>query len=91
MLFRSIKVFPGADGRFTLYEDEGDNYNYTKGKYTTIDFVYDRKSGTVTVNDRKGEYPGMLASRKFTIVNGTTGNRNEIDYNGKAVKVALPK
>lgn len=86
-----IKVFPGADGRFTLYEDEGDNYNYTKGKYTTIDFVYDRKSGTVTVNDRKGEYPGMLASRKFTIVNGATGNRNEIDYNGKAVKVALPK
>ena len=53
--------------------------------------MYDRKSGTVTVNDRKGEYPGMLASRKFTIVNGATGNRNEIDYNGKAVKVALPK
>lgn len=86
-----IKVFPGADGRFTLYEDEGDNYNYTKGLYSTIDFVYDRKSGMLTVNDRQGEFPGMLASRKFTVVNGATGNSTEITYNGAAVKVALPK
>lgn len=86
-----IKVFPGADGRFTLYEDEGDNYNYTKGQYSTIDFVYDRKSGMLTVNDRQGEFPGMLASRKFTVVNGATGNSTEITYNGAAVKVALPK
>lgn len=86
-----IKVFPGADGRFTLYEDEGDNYNYTKGLYSTIDFVYDRKSGMLTVNDRQGEFPGMCASRKFTVVNGATGNSTEITYNGAAVKVALPK
>ncbi|MDE6205246.1 MAG: DUF5110 domain-containing protein, partial [Duncaniella sp.] len=86
-----IKVFPGADGRFTLYEDEGDNYNYTKGQYSTIDFVYDRKSGMLSVNDRQGEFPGMLASRKFTVVNGATGNSTEITYNGAAVKVALPK
>lgn len=85
-----IKIFPGADGSFTLYEDEGDNYNYTKGSYSTIDFTYDRKSGTVTVNDRKGEYPGMLASRKFTLVNGATGKSTEVAYNGTAVKISLP-
>lgn len=85
-----IKVFPGADGKFTLYEDEGDNYNYTKGQYSTIDFTYDRKSGMVTVKDRKGAYPGMLASRKFTIVNGATGKSTEINYIGTAVKTILP-
>lgn len=45
----------------------------------------------LTVNDRQGEFPGMLASRKFTVVNGATGNSIEITYNGAVVKVALPK
>jgi len=86
-----IKVFPGADGRFTLYEDEGDNYNYTKGQYSTIEFVYDKRAGVVTVNDRKGTFPGMLTSRKFTVINGVTGNSVDVAYDGNAVKVKLPR
>ena len=83
-----LRVYPGADGRFTLYEDEGDNYNYEKGVYATIAFQWNDKSRTLTIGKRKGEYPGMLQQRRFTIVlpNGTTKTTN---YNGSEVKVKL--
>ncbi len=83
-----IRVYPGADGDFTLYEDEGDGYNYEKGIYTTITFHWNNKSRTLTIGNRKGEYPGMLKTRRFTIVlpDGTT---TTIDYDGTSKSVNL--
>ena len=83
-----IRVYPGADGDFTLYEDEGDGYNYEKGIYTTITFHWNNKSRTLTIGNRKGEYPGMLKTRRFTIVlpDGTT---TTIDYDGNSKSVNL--
>jgi alpha-D-xyloside xylohydrolase len=63
-----IRIYEGADGYFTLYEDEGDNYNYEKGKYATIDFVWNDKARTLTIKDRKGSFPGMLANKTFNVV-----------------------
>ena len=83
-----VRVYPGANGDFTLYEDEGDNYNYEKGVYTTIPFHWNDKTRTLTIGERKGEYPGMLAKRQFTIVlpNGTS---KTVDYSGASVQVEL--
>ena len=83
-----IRVYPGADGDFTLYEDEGDGYNYEKGIYTTITFHWNNKSRTLTIGNRKGEYPGMLKTRRFTVVlpDGTT---TTIDYDGTSKSVNL--
>ena len=63
-----IRVYPGADGEFTLYEDENDNYNYEKGVYSTITFTWDDAKKVLTISDRKGSFPGMLNERKFNIV-----------------------
>jgi alpha-D-xyloside xylohydrolase len=63
-----IRIYEGADGRFTLYEDENDNYNYEKGVYTTITFTWNNAKKVLTINDRKGSFPGMPAERKFNIV-----------------------
>jgi alpha-D-xyloside xylohydrolase len=63
-----IRIYPGADGEFVLYEDENDNYNYEKGVYSTIGFTWDDKKQTLTVQDRKGSFPGMLESRTLNIV-----------------------
>ena len=84
-----LKVYPGADGSFTLYEDEGDGYNYKKGVYSTIDMTYSRKNNTVTIHNRKGAYPGMLTSRKFLIKDMSTGKAYETAYNGKKTVVKL--
>ena len=54
-LFRSIN--PGANGEFVLYEDEFDNYNYEKGMFSTIKNSWDEASRTLTISDRKGEFP----------------------------------
>lgn len=84
-----LEVYPGADGSFTLYEDEGDGYNYKKGVYSTIDMTYSRKNNTVTIHNRKGTYPGMLTSRKFLIKDMSTGKTYETAYNGKKTVVKL--
>jgi alpha-D-xyloside xylohydrolase len=63
-----LRIFRGADGNFTLYEDENDGYNYEKGVYATIPIHWDDAKQTLTIGDRKGDYPGMLQSRSFRVV-----------------------
>jgi len=63
-----IRIYTGANGDFTLYEDENDNFNYEKGVYSLISFQWDNAQKSLTVSDRKGEFPGMLKNRTFDIV-----------------------
>lgn len=94
-----IRIYEGANGEFTLYEDEGDNYNYEKGAYSTISFNWNNSKKTLTIGDRKGTFAGMIADRKFNIVlvgknNGAgMGEAVKFDktatYNGKKVEVKL--
>ncbi len=94
-----IRVYPGADGKFTLYEDENDNYDYEKGVYSTITFSWNDSGQMLTIEDRQGAFPGMLKDRKFRIVlvgknKGTgmekaEGPDKEISYTGKKVVVKL--
>ena len=63
-----LRVYPGANGSFTLYEDEGDNYNYESGTHATIPFTWDNTAKTLTIGARVGTFPGMLAQRTFRIV-----------------------
>lgn len=85
-----IIVYPGADGNFTLYEDEGDNYNYEKGLFTTIKFSWDNSSRTLTIDDRHGEFPGMIANRCFNVkIADKKDNIMPIVYNGKKTVIKL--
>ena len=77
-----IRIYPGADGTFVLYEDEGDNYNYEKGIYSTITFKWNDRVRTLTIGDRQNKFPGMLNTRTFTIVL-PNGSRQTVDYDGK--------
>ena len=83
-----LRVYPGGDATFTLYEDEGDNYNYEKGVYSTISITWKESTHTLTIGERKGTYPGMLEKRSFTIIT-PDGKKQEIQYTGKAVACNL--
>ena len=82
-----VRVYPGADGTFVLYEDEGDSYNYEKGIFSTITFRWNNARKTLTISERKGNYPGMLASRQFTVVwpDGTT---KQVNYQGQEINIS---
>jgi alpha-D-xyloside xylohydrolase len=64
----SLFIYTGHDALFTLYEDEGDNYNYEKGLYSSITFGWNDDQKLLTIEDRKGEFPGMLKRRTFDII-----------------------
>ena len=93
-----LYVYTGRDGSFTLYEDENLNYNYEKGAYANIPFAWDQATGTLTIGDRTGEFPGMLKERKFNVVKvgpdapasfDARPAGKLVDYDGHAVSVKL--
>ncbi len=63
-----IRIYPGADGAFTLYEDECDTYNYERGVYATIDLSWHDHDRTLHIGKRQGHFPGMLRRRELHIV-----------------------
>ena len=83
-----INVYPGANGTFTLYEDEGDNYNYESGAYTEIQMKWNDTKRILTIDARKGEYNGMLTKRNFTI-RTADGKEEVITYSGKKINVKI--
>lgn len=87
-----LRVYKGANGSFTFYEDEFDNYNYEQGKYTEIPVTWKDASNTITIGNRKGQYEGMLQQRKFRLVlieSGKINQTKEVVYTGKSISVKL--
>jgi alpha-D-xyloside xylohydrolase len=94
-----IRIYSGANGTFTLYEDENDNYNYEKGNYSTIDFIWNDKLKILTISEIKGKFAGMLETRKFRIVivdntrgfgSGDSEKPNDtVTYRGKEIKCKM--
>jgi alpha-D-xyloside xylohydrolase len=95
-----LRIYRGADSKFTLYEDEGDNYKYEKGKYATIPISWNEAKHTLEIGKRTGAFLGMLKERTFNVVwisenHGAGISSTEkpdavVPYNGKAVKIFAP-
>ena len=94
-----LYVYAGQNGSFQLYEDEGTNYNYEKGKYATIDITYDDATRTITFGARQGQFNGMLKNRHFNVVLMTKETPKPLNldnpegtlvhYTGKQISVKL--
>lgn len=93
-----VRIYPGADGEFVLYEDVGDGYAYENGEYATVRMKWDDKRRELTICERQGRYPEMLKERNFrlAVVGGDVGlgldNENSsvsVRYDGKKIKVKL--
>ncbi|HEX6428292.1 MAG TPA: DUF5110 domain-containing protein, partial [Niastella sp.] len=82
-----IRIYPGANGKFVLYEDENDNYNYEKGVFSAITFTWDDAKKTLIIGDRNGSFPGMLNERKFNMVIVTSQANKVVTYTGKKMVV----
>jgi alpha-D-xyloside xylohydrolase len=80
----TLFVYTGKDASFSLYEDEGTNYNYEKGAFSSIDFKYSEGSKSLTVSDRKGTFKGMLQSRNIRIIVITPKSAKALDFSQKA-------
>jgi alpha-D-xyloside xylohydrolase len=79
----TLYIYAGKDGEFSLYEDEGVNYNYEKGLYATIRFNYSNADKTLTINKTEGGFPGMLKKRYFRIKYITPEKPLPLDFDKK--------
>jgi alpha-D-xyloside xylohydrolase len=82
-----IRIYPGADGQFNLYNDEGNNYNYEKGKFTVIPFKWNEQQQTLTIDRQQGGYAGALKKYVLNIVwvNESNGKGIEISLKAKTI------
>lgn len=83
-----LHIYPGQDGSFTLYDDEGDNYNYEQGQFATIQISWHEADRRLTLHQRQGDYPGMPGSREFRIIIEDGTNRFPWS-NGSPVRTVL--
>lgn len=93
-----IRIYPGANGTYSVYEDEGNNYNYEKGQFCTFDLNWNNTDRTLTISDRKGKFTGMKKKITFNVImvspqSGTgvyqsTPDRT-VTYSGKSMVVSL--
>jgi alpha-D-xyloside xylohydrolase len=82
-----LRIYPGADASFTLYEDENDNYNYERGIYSTIEFKWNDSTRTLTIGKRHGEFPGMLKEKTINIVVVSPDHGTGVEVTEKVEKV----
>lgn len=94
----TLFVYAGADGEFSLYEDEGDNYNYEKNEFATIPFSYNDDKSELVIGDRTGRFNGMIKERRFKIVKVDKNSRipfnpdingTVVNYNGNSKTITL--
>jgi len=94
-----LRIYSGEDGDFDLYEDAGDSYDYEKGQHSVIPIHWNESTGVLTIGEREGSFPGMVATRQFRVVlvaNGhgvgeavTTDSDLDIAYDGRQEKRTL--
>jgi alpha-D-xyloside xylohydrolase len=80
----TLLVVTGADGRFSLYEDDGVSYGYEKGEFARIPIRYDAAKGALTIGARAGSFPGMTAKRTFHVRWIREGAKAPADLDAKA-------
>jgi alpha-D-xyloside xylohydrolase len=95
-----LRIYPGADSEFDLYEDEGDNYNYEKGAWAVIPIQWDDRTRTLTIKARQGSFPNMIEERRIMVVlvNANHGSGGTVtakpdavlEYDGRAQVLKLP-
>jgi len=85
-----LHIYPGHDGRFLLYEDEGDSYRYEQGFFATIQLAWDDAARRLTLGQRVGQYPGMPEQREFRVVlHDVQYNERSVSYDGQPIVVDL--
>ena len=97
----TIEVYTGADGSFSLYEDDGRNYGYERGEFSRIPLSWNEQAGELTIGARQGQYPGMQAQREVRVrwIDGPREDAGAVEpkadrtvrYTGKAVTVRRPR
>ena len=84
-----IRVYPGADARFTVYEDDNETYNYERGEYAGYELSWNDASRRLIVGSRKGSFPGMTQKRTLNVVLATGKSPKSVVYDGKRVEIDL--
>ena len=97
----TLMIYEGADGQFTLYEDDGTSYQYERGQSARIPIAWNQAARTLTLGAREGSFPGMLARRRFAIVDVRRDHpvpfsfepavERTVEYDGAAQSIVLPR
>jgi hypothetical protein len=86
-----MRIHPGADARFTLYEDDGETYRYERGERATTAPRWDDARRTLHIDARQGRHPGLVARRTLNVrrmaVPGQAEQTRTVAYPGQAAEL----
>src|SRR5262249_12485027 len=82
----TIRVYPGRDGEFRLYEDDGESLDYLKGKFTRTRLKWDDTARRLAI-EPDGQIGFVTGPRTFVVELVTGGKPQAVRYMGKRVEV----
>jgi alpha-D-xyloside xylohydrolase len=86
-----IRVYQGADGAFTIYEDAGDGYDYERGAFALVKLSWNDRLGELSIGERKGRFPGLATQREYRLVFISARGRETrtLNYDGRAKTISI--
>lgn len=85
-----LRVYSGADAKFDLYEDEGTNYDYEHGVFSSIKLQWNDDRHELIIGKREGSFPGMPTERQFLVqLIGSAAKQQVVKYEGREIHVML--
>jgi alpha-D-xyloside xylohydrolase len=86
-----LRVYPGTNGTFALYDDAGEGFGYEKGEYSLVKLAWNARARQLSIAAREGSYPGMPPTSRFMVVCGSApAAAKTVTFSGTAMRVALP-
>jgi alpha-glucosidase/alpha-D-xyloside xylohydrolase len=86
----TLKVYRGADGQFTLYEDDGISQDYLKGRGTWTRLVWHDRVRQLTIEPGAPQgSTNLTMQRVFRVVLLPEGTSIDVTYSGKAVTASF--
>ena len=96
-----IRIYPGANARFTIYEDDNETYAYERGERALYDLAWNDATQTLSVGARQGSFPGLIAARELRVLlmaagqdagsASTPGQVKTVVYSGKPLEVSFAR
>lgn len=84
----TLRIYKGANGQFTLYEDDGISLDYLKGNSTRTLLSWDDKAKKLTISARQ-QQKGMVSARAFRVELLPDKVVKTVRYTGQPVTVSF--
>jgi alpha-glucosidase/alpha-D-xyloside xylohydrolase len=84
-----LVIYPGADGSFTLYEDDGVSYGFKRGEFSRLRLEWNNRSRTLSISPDRGSRSAR--PREFSVRLAPGTDTRTLSFRGSRMQLQIPE